>query len=92
MEDFPLKLPNLSETQYSFIDSKSNKEIQICDWIVGILSRTFDFLRNTNQNEIAIFYKSLNETQEKNIYLLEELINSSKNKEFIDMRDGFVIE
>lgn len=48
MKKYPLTFKYKVIKNYSFVDSRLCEEIRISDWIVGILVRTFNFLRKTN--------------------------------------------
>ncbi|KWX69564.1 hypothetical protein AMQ84_31885, partial [Paenibacillus riograndensis] len=91
MKKYPLTFNGKVINNYTFIDSKLCEEIRISDWIVGILVRTFKFLRKTNENEMYSFIRRLNTLQRNNIKLLGDLIQDSfiKNSNYITIKDEF---
>lgn len=75
---------------YKFVDSEY-EAITVCDWIVGILGKTFEFLRHTNESKMVEFVQKLNKRQRENLILLGNLIKESgeKNPYFIRTYDEF---
>lgn len=93
-EEYPLSF-NFNKVQnYSFVDSKKNDAILICDWIVGILKRTLNFLHRTNEDEMFKFIRGLNDLQKSNLELLGKLIHFSENENpyFISISDQFGLQ
>ncbi|EFI68090.1 hypothetical protein BFZC1_14723 [Lysinibacillus fusiformis ZC1] len=91
IEENPLSFKGKKIENYSFESSLKYIEIRICDWIVGILGRTINFLRQVNRDEMFKFIRSLNELQKSNIKLLGKLIEDSnrENPYYIRVTDEF---
>lgn len=63
---------------YSFVDSKTNKFIQISDCVVGMLGKLFEFLDQINISEISSLH--LTERQLDNLNKIKALIDRSDEK------------
>jgi hypothetical protein len=71
---------NLKNIDYSFLDSKTTKEIQVSDVICGLLSKYFNFIERNTFDEVVEIKKSLNEEQMDTVNQLRRLIEKSDEK------------
>lgn len=68
------KLINLN---YSFSDSKSMKEIQVCDVVCGLLNKYFSFIESKSIDEIREIKKNLSTDQMDTLTQLQKFIEKS---------------
>lgn len=72
-----LKSYDLKGVDYLFVDSKSMREIQLSDIVVGILGKYFTYIKNTNDSAIKSNKESLSDMQKNNLHLIANLIMKS---------------
>ena len=63
--------------EFSFVDSRNCREIQLSDCICGLLGRHFDFLEEYSVEELINIKKNLNPAQRQTLSLLNKLIDIS---------------
>lgn len=70
---------------FKFINSKSDVLVQISDVIVGIIGKLLSYINNSELNTIRQEIETLNESQIKNIMLLDKLRSEAdkRNKGFL---------
>jgi hypothetical protein len=65
---------------YDFLDSKTNKLIQISDAVIGILGKLFEFIDNISETEFLNLLMEATDIQKKNLKIIAELIDKSEEK------------
>jgi hypothetical protein len=65
---------------YKFIDSKSNKFIQLSDVMMGLLGKLYAFIRQNSEEDIKHIISSLGELEKENLNLLNEITWKSHEK------------
>ncbi|WP_339173129.1 DUF3800 domain-containing protein [Paenibacillus sp. FSL H7-0943] len=65
---------------YSFIDSKSNKFIQLSDIMMGLLGKLYAFIRRNSEEDIKYIISNLGELEKENLNLLNEITWKSHEK------------
>ncbi|EKB3555212.1 DUF3800 domain-containing protein [Vibrio parahaemolyticus] len=71
MKDFD---PVINNTNYVFVDSKKNYEVQLSDVMSGLFKNYFTFINEVKLSEIEGIKSSLNPLQLDNVELIKELI------------------
>ena len=91
LQDFKILDGEEEINNYSFVDSRSSKLIQLSDVFVGIMGKLSKYLNTSTRVEIETDFNGLTETQEKNIDLLIDIIDKSHNKNiaFLHSIDSF---
>ena len=65
---------------FRFIDSISDRHIQVSDMIIGLLAKLFYFLDEKSKEEITDMRKYFNKTQADNFAIIYNLILKSEKK------------
>ena len=65
---------------YDFIESTSNKLIQVADAVVGLLSNLFHFIDTTTEEEFLELLQDATPKQKKNLKSIAQLIDRSEQK------------
>lgn len=75
----------LTNLDINFINSDDNYFVQVSDVVAGLFQRYFNYLNTNKIIDVKSVRASLNSTQQKNIELLNALINKSdeENKNFL---------
>jgi hypothetical protein len=80
LQKYPVEIDNKEVRNYKFVDSTTDRRIQISDVLVGCLSRLFTFLKTVVSGELLRFVISLDHTQKINLALLCEILRKSYDK------------
>ncbi len=80
IKDLQFKENNNIFKNFKFIDSISDRHIQVSDMIVGLLAKLFYFLDEHSKGEITDMRKSFNKTQADNFAIIYNLMLKSENK------------
>ncbi len=65
---------------YEFQNSSHNDLIQISDVLIGLIGKLFEYINNTEFNELIELKKKLTITQLENLFKLKELFEKSDNQ------------
>lgn len=65
---------------YQFQNSENNDLIQISDVLIGLIGKLFEYINDTECNELAQIKETLTETQLKNLSTLADLFDKSDNQ------------
>lgn len=65
---------------YDFIESTSNKFIQVSDAVVGLLGNLFHFIDTTTEEELVSMLQDATLNQKKNLKAIADLITRSEEK------------
>ena len=63
-----------------FIDSKTDKLVQISDAIVGILGKMFEFIDSISESEFLDLLSEATDKQRKNLKIISDLIDRAEQK------------
>lgn len=72
-----IKAPALAGINFNFVDSKSLREIQLSDILIGFFGKYFTYIKNATMDKVINFKHGMNDTQKKNLSLLSQLILKS---------------
>lgn len=72
-----IQIQNKKITNYAFVDSKSNKFVQISDLIVGIIRMWFTYLDSKDINEMTTEFSQLNPKQRETLKEFNAIMNNS---------------
>ena len=65
---------------YDFIDSKTDKLVQISDAVVGILGKMFEFIDSISESEFLDLLSEATDKQRKNLKIISDLIDRAEQK------------
>ena len=65
---------------YDFIDSKTDKLVQISDAVVGILGKMFEFIDSISESEFLDLLSEATDKQRKNLKIISVLIDRAEQK------------
>ena len=80
MRDVRLLYDGKEFCNYDFIESTSNKLIQVADAVVGLLSNLFHFIDTTTEEEFLNLLQNATPKQKKNLKSITQLIDRSEEK------------
>lgn len=77
LPNYPLLANPTAFSNYSFLDSKDDKLIQICDVTVGLLGKFFKFLNNNSIEVFTAKIGAMTQTQTNNLDMLLRMFEKS---------------
>ncbi|MBI3219874.1 MAG: DUF3800 domain-containing protein [Bacteroidetes bacterium] len=91
IKDYKLVDGQTEIKNYSFVNSETNRLIQLSDVFIGILGKLHSYLNTSDKDKIINNFEQLSKQQEKNVDLLIDLIDKSadKNIGFLHATDSF---
>lgn len=82
MKDTIIRVDDKIIDNYSFLDSKGHKLVQVSDAFVGFVGKLFEFVSNSSAEGIVEILEGLNSLQVENLKLYFDLIDKSEEKNF----------
>lgn len=72
---------------FIFVDSKDDQLIQLSDILIGLIGKYFEFINNTELDDISNQLKNLNKYQINTIQLFDKLLflSEMKNRAYIHL-------
>lgn len=79
LEAFPMFNTETPLSNYSFLDSKDDKLIQVCDVTIGLIGKFFQFLNTHSKDQIHQKVCTMTEIQLENLDMLLSMFEKSLN-------------
>jgi len=91
VNDYKILDEGVEIKNYTFVNSQTNQLIQLSDVFVGLMGKLTHYLNTSSREKIDTDFVSLSATQQKNIDLLINVIDKSRNKNigFLHNTDSF---